>query len=71
MPRETGKSTNHETGLVVSGYEVVVINTENLIRVLLVHLEVIYLLVKLFIFLSSGCETRSKATFFSCVTIIR
>ena len=38
MPRETGNSTNHETGLVVSGYEVGALNTEDLLRVM--HLEV-------------------------------
>lgn len=38
LPRETGNSTNHETRLVVSGYEVVVLNTDNLLK--LIHLEV-------------------------------
>jgi hypothetical protein len=38
VPRETGNSTNHETGLVVSVYAVVMLNTEDFLRV--THLEV-------------------------------
>jgi hypothetical protein len=38
MPRETRNCTNHETRLVVSVYEVVVLNTDDLLRVM--YLEV-------------------------------
>jgi hypothetical protein len=63
MHRKTGNSTNHETDLVVSSYEVVVINTENLFRVLQLEVSTCYVQI-LFIFLSSGCATRGKDTVF-------
>jgi hypothetical protein len=62
IPRETGNSTNHETGLVVSSYEVAVINTENLFRVLQLEVSTCHVQI-LFIFYRLVVQLEGKPHF--------